>query len=159
MPAVQLLPMSEVGFQAYLQHAAADYAAEHVRTGNWLPDEALELAQKEIGALLPQGVTTENQYLFTVLDAASRERVGLIWMAVSMSGARRAGFIYDFSIDPKFQRRGYGRATLEALAEKARDWKIESLGLHVFADNAAARKLYEQAGYRVIGLNMTKPIS
>src|SRR6266496_4633629 len=101
---VRLETMSESEFQAYLEPAIAEYAAEHVRGGRWHPEEALEESRKEYMQLLPDGLKTANQHLFSIKDD-SGANVGMLWFAVRNQGGQRTAFIYDVRIDPAFQRR------------------------------------------------------
>ena len=67
---VRLEPLTEAEFQAFLEPAIAEYAAEHVRGGRWSQDEALEESRKEYMQLLPDGVHTAKQHLFSIRDEA-----------------------------------------------------------------------------------------
>jgi ribosomal protein S18 acetylase RimI-like enzyme len=154
---VQLAPMTEGEFRDYLKGAIKGYAEEKVKAGNWTPEEALQRSEGEFTQLLPQGVATPNQHLFTIYDA-ERNRVGFIWLAVQDRGSKESGFIYDFAIYPAYRRRGYGAATLRAIEETARRFGLSEIGLHVFAHNATARALYEKMGYEVTNINMHKEI-
>jgi RimJ/RimL family protein N-acetyltransferase len=42
------------------------------------------------------------------------------------------------------------------MEEKAREFGIQKIGLHVFPYNDVARRLYEGIGYEVSSLNMIK---
>jgi ribosomal protein S18 acetylase RimI-like enzyme len=68
------------------------------------------------------------------------------------------GFIYDLRIFDRFQRRGYGRAALLALELLAKELGVARLRLHVFGHNQRAIALYQQAGYTVTNLIMTKDL-
>jgi ribosomal protein S18 acetylase RimI-like enzyme len=154
---VELVPMSTDEFREYLEEAIRGYAEEKVAAGNWTAEEAHQRSAHEFAELLPQGINTPNQHLFTVVDAA-RNRVGFIWLAVQDHGGRKRSFIYDLAIHPPFRRRGYGAATLQAIEATARGLGASEIGLHVFAHNTAARALYEKAGYEVTNLNMRKEL-
>ena len=52
--------------------------------------------------------------------------------------------------------KGYGKQLMLLIEEKARELGLKSLGLHVFAYNDVALKLYETVGYEVSSLNMRK---
>lgn len=68
------------------------------------------------------------------------------------------GFIFDLEIDERHRRKGYATAAMLALEEKARSWGLARLGLHVFANNAAATSLYESLGFFMTGRFMTKEL-
>lgn len=54
-----------------------------------------------------------------------------------------------FATDPRFRRRGLGRLLLDFLEDEARDAGLESVWLHVRAENRAAVTFYEMKGYRI----------
>lgn len=156
---VRLIPMTEDQFQAYLQRGVAEYAQEHVKTGNWHPSEALQKSAAQYQQLLPDGLASKNQHLFSIQDESSEAIVGLLWFAVREQGQRPTAFIYDFQIYEQFQRQGYGRQALLALEDKVRELDIDSIALHVFGHNHAAITLYKKAGYEITNLQMAKKIS
>jgi len=155
---VHLVPMTEAEFQIYCARSIQEYAQEHVKAGNWHPSEALQRAEKEFRQLLPEGLATKNQYLFSIADEVTGSRVGMIWFAVDDTRPAPSAFIFDFMIHPEFRRRGYGLQALRALEEKVRALGIHKIRLHVFGHNTAARALYEKAGYEVTDLHMAKRV-
>ena len=156
---VQLIPMADSDYPAYLQNAIREYAQDKVESGNWLPDEALQRSEQEFLKLLPAGVQTENHYLYTILDEAGGQKVGMIWFVLDCTHPLKLAFIFDFEIYEAFRRRGYGLQALRAAEAQARQMGAKKIGLHVFAHNHAARALYEKAGYQVTNLNMSKPLT
>jgi ribosomal protein S18 acetylase RimI-like enzyme len=55
-------------------------------------------------------------------------------------------------VDPTLQRRGVGRALLQAAEAEARTRGVRRITLRVLAPNDAARSLYEACGYAVEGV-------
>ena len=149
---VILIPMEQAEFEAYLEEDIQRYAQEHVRVGNWKPSEALEKSTKEHEKLLPNGLESKNQYLFTLLDEDTDAKVGILW--VNIEGDR--AFVYDFIIDEALRGKGYGRQALMALEEKLRSMNVDSVGLHVFGDNIPAQELYKKMGFQITDINMLK---
>jgi RimJ/RimL family protein N-acetyltransferase len=158
---VQLVPMTEQGFARYLERAVETYAEEKSRAGNWHPSEALEKAEGDFHALLPDGVATTGQHLF-ILELFTLEAggtpIGMIWFAEAPSGGRQTAFIYNFWIEEGERSKGYGRAALEAFEDKVTELGLQEISLHVFAHNHAAIAIYERAGYMVTNLNMSKTL-
>ena len=152
---ISLRPLSKAEFETYLEGAIQDYAQEHVTAGNWQAAEALDRARQEFQQLLPDGVASQNQHLFTVLNEAA-EPVGMIWFAVQ--GTPPSAFIYDFRIHDQFQRRGYGQQAMTAIEARVKELGLARIGLHVFGHNHAARALYEKMGYQVTNVLMEKKI-
>lgn len=151
---VRLVPMNEDELEVYLKKAIPEYAADKTGAGDWSEDEALERSCKSYNELLPQGVKTENNYLFRIQILETGEKIGILWMKHELP--RPYGFIYDFAIDESKRGKGYGRQAMLALDDIAKELGIESLALHVFAKNAVAKGLYKSLGYEVTSQNMTK---
>ncbi len=155
---IEFVPMSETEFDAYLAIAIPDYAEENVKAGNWAPGEAEEKARSSYKELLPDGVSTANNHIFTVVDSESRSKVGMIWFVVKMRPSGGSAFLCDFRIDEAHRRKGYGRQTLLHFEEALRKRGITRNALHVFGGNVAARSLYESLGYIITNIHMAKEL-
>jgi len=153
---VRLVAMTELEFQTYFEYDVQRYAQEHIKAGDWHPSEALRKSREEHQRLLPHGLASKNQYLFSIEDEELGTKLGIIWFAVRDTGQHPSVFVYDLLIYEEFRRRGYGTQTLVALEEKVKSLGIDTISLHVFAHNGAARALYEKAGYKAKGLHMSK---
>ncbi|HSI59510.1 MAG TPA: GNAT family N-acetyltransferase [Ideonella sp.] len=156
---IELVPMSETAYGAYLQASIADYAEENVASGRWLEAEALARSRASYESLLPQGLATPDNHIFEIRQSGSVQTVGYLWVAVVVRNGDRSAYIYDVSIHPPYRRRGYAKAAFEALEPVVRGLGLGSIGLHVFAHNPGAQALYEKLGYAVTGLNMQKRLS
>jgi len=152
----KLIPMTQPEFETFLARVIPDYAADNVRAGYWSESEALEKSREASARNLPNGLQTENHYLYTLYDG--NDSVGTIWMRVDLENPIKNGFIFDLHVDEKFRGKGYGRQAMLLIEEKAREFGLKSIRLHVFAVNTVARNLYESVGYEVSSLNMTKKL-
>jgi L-amino acid N-acyltransferase YncA len=65
---------------------------------------------------------------------------------------RHKGIVVGMYVAPEVVRHGVGRALLDALVAHARAIGIQSLVLTVTEGNASAQALYEQAGFRSMGV-------
>lgn len=151
---IQLKPMSDADFKAYLEILIPEYAQEHVKGGRWTAEEALVESRAEIEKLLPKGVATENQYLFNIFADNEPERVGILWFAVQQGKV----FIYDIVIYDAFRRRGYASQAFVALEEKVRELGLNTISLHVFGHNHAARAMYQKLGFIETNVMMSKTL-
>ena len=147
--------MTRDEFQAYREEAVKTYAEEKVAAGNGSADEALERSEQEFSSLLPEGVASRNQHLFSIRDVD--QTIGMIWFAAD-EVKPTAAFICDFSVDEAHRGKGYGKGALLALEDKVRALGITSISLHVFGHNRVARALYEKLGYKTTNVNMTKQL-
>lgn len=155
---VQLIPMTASDFQIYLQNSVEEYAQEHVKAGNWHPSEALQQAEKEFQQLLPDGVASKDQHLFSIVDDTTGMKVGMLWFAVRYRSSQLYAFVYDFLIYEEFRRQGYGKQAFAVLEERVQELGLDSISLHVFGHNQPAIALYLAAGYEITNLHMTKKL-
>lgn len=149
--------MTREQFDAWLPSAIAGYAAEHVRTGRWSEDEALDRSREEHSKLLPQGPATPEHRMWTIVRSSDRQPVGMLWVHVIEKPSRTA-FVYNIEIDPRFRRQGFAEQAMTRLEDEARRWGCTSIRLHVFGHNTAARPLYEKLGYVATNINMAKQL-
>ena len=156
---VRLEKMAAEDFDTYIEKLTANYAKDNVRSGRWTREEALEKSVSQINSLLPEGIETQNHVFFSIVDEGTGDVVGYIWLHVVPGEGPKKAFIYDLIIFEEFRKMGYGRAALAALEEYAKEKRIASISLHVFAHNAAALSLYRKMGYEVTSMNMKKNIS
>jgi ribosomal protein S18 acetylase RimI-like enzyme len=156
MSDLRIRAMTRAEFDDYRRRSVRRYAGEHVRVGNWSAEDAEQRAEKETDELLPKGVDTPEMVLLVAETAGAV--VGLVW--VGPAPQQRAGWwIYDIEVVDDQRGRGYGRALLDAAEREVLVRDGNSIGLNVFGANAAARGLYESAGYEVAALLMRKSLT
>jgi len=155
---VRLVPMTAPELQKFLESSIPEYAQDWVRSGRWKPEDALERSREEHAQLLPQGVETPDQYLRTVWEEAGGERVGEVWYGLQRQEGWDQLFLYWIGIRPEHRRRGYAADVLREVESEARRLGAVRLGLHVFAENAGARALYERIGFVTTNLLMAKDL-
>lgn len=97
------------------------------------------------------------------------DRVGVKDVLVALADGEVAGYVrlgrvspvaasdhvlavHGIAVDPARQRRGVGRALLDAAAREAHARGARRLTLRVLAPNETARRLYESAGFVVEGV-------
>ena len=155
MAEVTLEPMSQSAYESWRARAVSDYAAQHVTSGSWTPEESLARSQAEFDQLLPAGLATPGHKLWSARSSTG-EDVGMLWIATD----RRPGlaFIYDIEMDDAHRGEGYGTATLLALEDWCRANGLRSIGLHVFGHNLGAWRLYKRMGYVETNVNMEKKL-
>src|SRR5205823_809654 len=85
---VRLDPMTEPEFGPFRESGVRGYAQDKVDSGEWAPDEALDLSRADYRRLLPNGLQSPDQHLFTVRDAESGEPAATLWLALRLRGGR-----------------------------------------------------------------------
>jgi ribosomal protein S18 acetylase RimI-like enzyme len=155
---IALEPMTQPEFEAWLPRAIVEYAQEHVVDGRWSEEEAVEKSRAEHEKLLPQGLATPDHHLWTITRSSDRKAVGLLWVHM-MQTPRPHAFVYDIEINPDSRRRGYAEAAMKELEAVARRMGAETIRLHVFGHNTAARPLYVKLGYEPTNIVMAKSLA
>jgi ribosomal protein S18 acetylase RimI-like enzyme len=152
---IQLRPMAEKDFAIYMKSAVEAYAKDLMESDSLPPEQAMKGAQDSYGRLLPDGLASEKQWLFSAVDPGNQSIKGMVWFG-KKPGTKDTAFIYDISVAEGARGQGLGKELL-ALAEKeiiARGMK--SVGLHVFGHNEIAINLYKRSGFRTTNLIMHK---
>lgn len=153
-----LVPMSEADYTAFAESTVLAYAADKVASGQWAQEQSLELAQRALTDLLPDGLRTAGHYLFTIRDDSS-EPVGRLWIAAQERGGHGIAYVYDVAIKPEHRRRGHAARALRAAEDEARALGLSGIALHVFGHKPEAIALYEKLGYRPTNISMFKALA
>lgn len=84
---------------------------------------------------------------------ADRELAGIVaFVRESHPKLRHKGNVYAMYVAPHWRGRGIGKALIAELVRRAQAIDgLEKLNLSVVSDNAAAKSLYESAGFRTYG--------
>lgn len=148
--------MTEEAFEMYKERLIEDYAKTLAKNLKRSLEFTLAASSEQINGLLKDGRHTKDHYVYDVVDAATEEIVGVLWVNVKPEEQR--AFIYDIEMRPEHQGKGYGKATLAELERIMKEKGVNKIGLNVFADNPAAIHLYKGSGYAVTNMNMVKEI-
>lgn len=156
---IVLVPMTEPEFSRYLEAAVRSYAEAHLKAGDCDADEALTLAQADYDSLLPQGLATPGQHLFSIRAQSVDGNIGMAWFELRERRGRKSAFIYDFQIEEPYRGKGHGASSLRAVEKAAAAMGALRISLNVMGWNHVARALYEKQGFTVTGMGMTKLIA
>ncbi|MEU2354187.1 GNAT family N-acetyltransferase [Streptomyces misionensis] len=150
-PGSRARPMTEAEFASWLARASERRIRMWAERG--VPEETTRAKVRDDHArLLPDGLATEGM-LFSVLEHEGTG-AGTLWLALGEAGA----CVYDAEADAALRGRGHGR-TLMLLAERqALEHGHRLLGLHVFAGDTPAERLYESLGYETTSHSLSKPL-
>jgi GNAT superfamily N-acetyltransferase len=139
---LELRPMTEVEFDAFLDGSVDEYAGELAAAG-MSEEAAAQQSREQMAQLVPDGQASPGMHFFTAWVGAAP--VGSLWLCTLDPMA----FVYDVVVEESQRRKGYGAAIMNAGALWCRDRGHPVLGLNVFAHNPGARALYDRLGYRV----------
>ena len=154
MSGVRLEPMTAAQFTEFMEvilrpYVAARSVADHVSLA-----EAERFARDQHQKLLPAGQLSPGHQFHSIVAIDSKNQVGGIWFHIDAE--KKHAFLYNISIFPEWQRRGYATAALSLVEAAARSAGCAVLALNVFAENTGAAELYRRAGYNFVSSHMNK---
>ncbi len=156
-PPVQLELMTSAEFDGFYDHLIADYADSLARSGSVPAAEARAAAEEQNHQLLPDRERTANHEL--MIARAGGERVGMLWLFHDeLAGVARC-FVYDVEVEEVHRGQGFGRATMIAAEQRAREHGDQLIELNVFGFNDVARTLYRSIGYDVSAQFFGTPVN
>jgi ribosomal protein S18 acetylase RimI-like enzyme len=155
MPGLRLLPMTEVEYATWCIESTDTYKNEIIKSG-FTEAEAQKKAREDFERLLPDGLKSKDQFLFTI--NADSSWVGILWFGVRGAADNRKAFIYDIQLNESERGKGFGKQAMILLEDEVKKLGLKHIGLHVFGHNTVARSLYEKLGYETTNVNMEKKL-
>jgi ribosomal protein S18 acetylase RimI-like enzyme len=156
-PSVRLRPITAAEFPAFVAASKAGYAEGIELHGGQTHQAAQQRAEADFPAVLPLGLDTPGHSIFIV--EADGAAVGRLWLAEREMAGVEILYVYDISIHPEHQGRGYGRAAMRLAEDEARTRGIGRIELNVFGGNDVARGLYRSLGYVETAAQMRKDLA
>ncbi|MET8972387.1 GNAT family N-acetyltransferase [Streptomyces hydrogenans] len=153
---IEVRPMSEEEFGVWETAAKDSFARSWIDRG--VPEEqARAKAEASHRELLPRGLASPGTAIRVAV--AGGAVVGHVWTGVrELEPGVGAGYVYDIEVGAERRGEGYGRALMLLAERVTREAGETLLGLHVFAGNTPAIRLYESLGYRTTHVNSSKPL-
>ncbi|MFE4451052.1 GNAT family N-acetyltransferase [Streptomyces sp. NPDC056796] len=149
-------PMTQGEYEAWAATSVETYALSWVERG--VPEEqARRKSETDHATNLPHGLATPGMYFHVLVheDAV----VGHVWVARREEpDGDDLGYVFDVEVREEHRGRGYGRALMHLAEDITLDAGLGLLGLHVFASNTPALRLYESLGYEVTQYNLAKAL-
>ncbi|MFH1230882.1 MAG: GNAT family N-acetyltransferase [Planctomycetota bacterium] len=155
---VRLEPMTKEVVRLYVEEQIQRHAELEARNSKCSLSDALEKARRDYEDEFPEGLASENNYPFSIIDAGLASPVGFIWFGMHHEGSGLTAFIEEFRINDELQRKGYGTQSLMALEHKVRELGGDTVSLFVQVHNQAAQRLYFRVGYNITGIETKKSL-
>jgi ribosomal protein S18 acetylase RimI-like enzyme len=147
--------MSAASIAQFLEHSRSSYVADLVASGVDT-SEAERLAADQQAEAFPDGQPTDGHLVMEAI--ADTEVCGSVWIGPHAIGDTKHWWVWDIEIAEAFRGRGIGRWVMRMAEECARQRGANDIGLTVFADNVAARRLYDDLGFREVSMRLTKAL-
>jgi ribosomal protein S18 acetylase RimI-like enzyme len=145
-------------YEKWRDHQIREYARDKVANGAWSEAEALTRATADHESLLPDGLATLGHHIRRIVNSDTMDLIGYFWVGRASEGPPGLAWLYDIEIEPAHRGQGHGRAAMTLVESAARELGCHRLGLHVFATNTTARRLYESCGYTITNYNYAKDL-
>ncbi|MEU2527895.1 GNAT family N-acetyltransferase [Streptomyces sp. NPDC013087] len=155
-PGVTGRRMTQREFDAWAAVSVGTYARSWMERG--VPQEqARRKSETDHAANLPDGLATPGMYFHVLVHDGAV--VGHVWVARREEPeGQDLGYVFDVEVREEHRGRGYGRALMHLAEDVTLDVGLGLLGLHVFASNTPALRLYESLGYEVTQYNLAKAL-
>jgi ribosomal protein S18 acetylase RimI-like enzyme len=144
-------PLTEAELGPWLTEVA-DHAAGALMERGVPEAEAYSKANLGNARFLPDGLATENTLISVLEDEGAR--VGTLWLGLWPHTA----WVLNVEVDPGQRGRGHGRTLMLLADTRATEGGKDRIGLHVFADNTPAERLYTSLGYETTAYNLAKEL-
>lgn len=143
-------------FLAFVDYFIPDYAAEIVNNYLLSEEDALAQARRELEASFPDGEKSAGQILLCIVlnEAEKENHIGYLWYKPDPQ--LHSAFINDFYLFPAFRGKGFGSEAMKQLELRLVEEGCKQIKLRVAAGNPQARRVYENNGFNVTGINMNK---
>ncbi|MFF5378503.1 GNAT family N-acetyltransferase [[Kitasatospora] papulosa] len=155
-PGVTGRRMTQREFDAWAAVSVGTYARSWMERG--VPQEqARRKSETDHAANLPDGLATPGMYFHVLVHDGAV--LGHVWVARREEPeGQDLGYVFDVEVREEHRGRGYGRALMYLAEDVTLDAGLGLLGLHVFASNTPALRLYESLGYEVTQYNLAKAL-
>ena len=125
------------------------------------PEDELKQAHR---AELLQFIEGKQNNVILIATNMDEERVGYIWIAERgycdpWDFENFSAWIYDVRVAPAWRGHGLGKRLVLQAEQAAQRKGFERIGLHVFAFNEVARRIYDSVGYQVVNRHFKKQIT
>jgi ribosomal protein S18 acetylase RimI-like enzyme len=155
---MKITPMSEAEYNIWAPRSRASYAADKMKASSLTKEEADKIAQADFERLLPEGLKSKDNFLFTLRDE-KQNLAGFGWFVVRGPEENRRAFVCDIVVEEAYRGKGYGKQLMLFMEYEAKKMKLKRIGLHVFGFNEKAIGLYRSLGYETTDLVMDKSLS
>ena len=154
---MKITPMSEAEYNVWAPRSREGYAADKMKANGLTKEEAGKIAEADFARLLPDGLKSPDNFLFTIKDE-KQNIAGFCWFVVRGAENNRRAFVCDIVVEEAYRGKGCGKQMMRHMEGEAKSMGLKRIGLHVFGFNEIAIGLYESLGYETTDLVMEKSL-
>jgi len=105
---MKLEKMTKDEFDLWARRSQRGYAQDKVRANRLTQAEADEIAEKDFHRLLPEGLNSKDNFLFSMKNQQLKN-VGYIWFCIRGAADNRKAFICDIIVEERYRGQGFGK--------------------------------------------------
>jgi GNAT superfamily N-acetyltransferase len=148
--------MKQDEFAAFSQAAIPEFARDKVQSGQCTEAESPSHARQVDAELLLQGLDTPDNFPYTLHDAATSSKVGVLRYACRQQAGAEVAYVYEVLVHPGHRRQGHARRAYQQLELEVRERGLAGIALHFFGHHAGAQHLYGELGCKATNVNTFK---
>ena len=133
-------PFTKEEFFRFEEWEIESYANALIRSKTESKEDALCVSAEELEEMLPDGLSTEDNYFLTALDSEQNE-IGFVWYSETDVDEV---FLSELFVYDEFKKEGLEKAVL---SEFEKVCGASLISLHVFDCDKEQIKLFKNAGY------------
>src|SRR5689334_14867729 len=104
---ISLIPMTREEINQFNEESIIDYAESQVKAGVWRQDEALQKSRELFDRPLPEDLSAENNFFYSVRDDTLSVKVGGINLIMGGGKSDPIGFIAYLIVAEPYRHKGY----------------------------------------------------
>lgn len=149
---ISIKDFTQADYENYLSYAIGGYAAANIKSGRWTKENGYANSKKQFESLLKDGLKSEGHFFWKI--CLDEKKIGDFWFHRLPKDLEKV-FVYDTAIVEEYQSQGIGTTSFSIIQERLKALGIRKIGLHVFAHNTGAIRLYERLGFEYTSHNMS----
>lgn len=150
---MKLTKMTQEEFELVKGKMIADYTKKKLSYGVWAEEEALELSKETFNTLLRDGVETENNYLYNVINE-NGDKVAYVWFAKPENEA----FIYNIDIFESYKGKVDSKDLYTLIEDVIFSMRATRISFHTFGYNKELIDRYKEYGFDIIDVTLSKKL-
>ena len=154
---MKLEKMTQTDFEVWAPRSRQDYADDQIRANGLTKHEAYEFSERDFARLLPDGLSTKDNYLYTIKHS-DRKVVGYLWFCIRGADDCRKALLCEIVIDENYRGQGIGKRAMLQFEQEVMKLGLNKIDLHVFGYNENAIRLYQSLGFKTTKLVMSKSL-
>jgi GNAT superfamily N-acetyltransferase len=147
---LELRPMRPAELEEFMDQHVRDRARNAAFALGLDSTFSLKRARDEVNAMLKDGLSTPNHFLYRPVLGSDRVSVGWVWYSLEARGTQMHALLHELRIVETHRRMGLGRKVMSLIEDRARKAGAAQIHSLAFTHNLRARELMQKLGYQPV---------